>query len=86
MYSYLVLLNCVYINNKVFIVCFSGSKKKRRLKKKEKEIPSEAEVKQNDIEVHEEHKCDVPDEKPPAGMAYRIFLKECFILLSFDTP
>ncbi|CAB3979880.1 E3 ubiquitin- ligase TTC3 [Paramuricea clavata] len=46
----------------------AGSKKKKRSKKKEKEVPNEVEVKHNDVEVHEEEKCDIPDEKPPAAV------------------
>jgi hypothetical protein len=60
-------LNWKYIHDKVFIVCFSGSKKKKRSKKKEKEVPNEVDVKHNDVEVHEEEKCDIPDEKPATG-------------------
>jgi hypothetical protein len=59
---------------------FSGSKKKKRSKRKEKEVPSESEVKQNGVEVHEEQKCDLSDEKPPAGKHCRIILEKKLIL------
>ena len=49
------------------VVSFSGTKKKKRSKKKDQEVPNEVEVKQNDVEVHEEKRCDEPDEKPSTG-------------------
>lgn len=59
----LVLFICKHIQS-----FFSGSKKKKRSKKKDQDLSAEVEVKHNDVAVvHEEHKCEEPDEKPPAS-------------------
>ena len=63
----LVLFNYKYIQRFIF----SGSKKKKRSKKKDKDGLVEAEIKHNDIEVHEEQKCEELDEKPTVTVGKR---------------